>query len=386
MKKAIVVLYAHPEAYPPTLNAMTELAGMFEKITLLFRPNMETTWAFADNVELQPSGPVISVVEQGAMPLPSRMKLFLNFVKDFQRLCKREKPEMVLLYDPLALLVYSWAKKIGLPKFKVWYHNHDVLEEDQKRFSLNWWALRAKKELFPKLDIFSLPAQERKKYFPMDTFSGDYFFLPNLPAVSFYRQFTSVKKDPNTLRVIFQGAIGKGHGIEEILDLMPVKINGRPLHLILKGWVRDEYKNKLLGVIEKKNLKSQVEFVGFTAYEELPALTASCHIGIGIHTKADIMNKTLGTASNKIYEYAAVGLPVLYYDNEHFTKHLRAFNWAIPTDVSRDSLVNVLGHCEANFTELSNNARNDFLKKLNFENHFKQIGNYFSEKRKLQLA
>ena len=254
-----------------------------------------------------------------------------------------------------------------------------MLEPVQKQFSLGWWARRAEQKIFPQLDIFSLPSQERKAYFPMDLFKGDYFFLPNQPAVSFYRQFFDIKKSDSTWRVIFQGSIGEGHGIEELLELMPAKIKGRPLHLVLKGWIREGYKAKLMAIIQQKGLEHNVSFVGFTPYIELPKLTASCHIGIAIFTKSDIMNKTLGTASNKIYEYAAVGLPILYFDNHHFKSYLGQYDWAVPTDLSKPSLLSALERIAENFDELSASAQNAFLKKLNFEEHFKQVRKYFGK-------
>ncbi len=377
--RLLAVIYSHAEGYPPTLNALTQLSGMFDEVSVLYRPVLPVEWEYADNVRLCPSGEEMNVRVQEQLPIHKKMLLFANFVRDFRQLLKEEQPDVVLLYDALAVLAFSFVRSVIPSGTLVWYHNHDVLEAAQKKYSLNWFAYRTEKKMFPHFDMFSLPSQERRQYFPMESLKGQYFFLPNQPAVSLYSRFQGVEKTDRQFRVIFQGHVAEGHGIEEILSLMPCEIQGRPLHLVLKGWIRDEFKGQLIKIIEEKGLEDKVEFAGYTAYQALPKLTASCHVGIAIHTKADIMNKTLGTASNKIYEYAAVGLPVLYFDNPHFREHLGKYEWAIPTDVSPASLKACFENIAANFDQLSAAAMQDFRKDLNFEHHFRQVGDFFEK-------
>ncbi|MCB0518003.1 MAG: glycosyltransferase [Lewinellaceae bacterium] len=377
--RLLAVIYSHPEGYPPTLNALTQLSGMFDEVSVLYRPVLPVEWEYGDNVRLHPSGDEMHVREQEALPIHKKMLLFANFVRDFRQLIKTEQPDVVLLYDPLATLAFSFVRSVIPESTIVWYHNHDVLEAAQRKYSLNWFAYRTEKKMFPYFDMFSLPAQERRQYFPMENLKGQYFFLPNQPAISLYSRFQDIEKTDRQFRVIFQGHVAEGHGIEEILSLMPCEVQGRPLHLVLKGWIRDDFKEKLLETIKEKGLENQVEFAGYTAYQELPKLTASCHVGIAIHTKTDIMNKTLGTASNKIYEYAAVGLPVLYFDNPHFKEHLGRFEWAMATDVSPASLKACFEKIAGDFERLSAAAKRDFRKDLNFEHHFRQVGDFFEK-------
>jgi glycosyltransferase involved in cell wall biosynthesis len=210
----------------------------------------------------------------------------------------------------------------------------------------------------------------------MENFRGQYLLLPNFPAVALYSRFFDTKKVNDAWRLIYQGQIAEGHGVEEIVRMMPYEVNGKPVHLVLKGWLNPDFEKKLKPLIAEKGLQNSVEFVGYTAYQELPKLTASCHVGIAIHTKNDIMNKTLGTASNKIYEYAASGLPVLYFDNEHFREHLGQYGWAFPTDVTEGSLKDCLQNIADDFEALSLATRQDFLAALNFEVHFQKVAKH----------
>ncbi|RMF23609.1 MAG: glycosyltransferase, partial [Bacteroidetes bacterium] len=378
---ALVAIYGHPENYPPTLNALTQLAELYERVFVLFRPTNPVEWPYPDNVQLEPSGPALSVLEQEQLPVHRKVQLFARFVRDLRRLARKTRPALVLVYDPMAAMAAYFARDT-FRRALLWYHNHDVLEPHMfRRFSLTWWATFFEPRLFPHLDLFTLPAEERKAYFPMEKLKGRYFFLPNLPARSFYQPFYQPHKPTRELRILFQGAIGPGHGIEQLLEMIPFQIQGLRAKLVLKGALRPPFKEWLERTIELRSLEGFVEIHGYTAYQEVPRLAAGCHIGLAIHAKHDIMNKTLGTASNKIYEYAALGLPVLYFDNPHFRKHLGKYPWAIPTTLEPENLREALQFIVQRYEDLSAQAHRDFLQGLHYEGAFEPLKNWLTELR-----
>ena len=370
---ALVAIYAHPEAYPPTLNALGAMADKLEEIAVLHRPIMESNWSYPPNVYLVPSGAAMHVREQEQLPLLQKVKLFGTFVRDLRRLIVRQRPGLVLIYDALALFAYSLVRKTPLPKHKTWYHNHDVLFVPQGRLSLNWFAGRAEKRAFSGLDFFSLPANERTKFFPMERLKGRYFFLPNLPSVNQFRNISPACPPDDEFRLIYQGHVYAGHGFEEIIRLMPFEINGKKVKLFLVGWITEEYRAEIARLAAKQGASASVEITGVVPYRQLAELTPTCHAGLAIFNFDNPMAATAGTASNKIYEYAACGLPVLYYDDAHFRQHLGSYSWAVPTDLSPDSLRNALKKIAGNWQPLSHHAREDFQQELNFEAVFQPI-------------
>lgn len=292
------------------------------------------------------------------------------------RACKKVKPNFILVYDSLSLLAYNLIKHL-LDKHIIWYHNHDVTElKDVRKYSISWFAAKNEIKAFEYLDIFSLPTNERLQYFPMNTYKGKYFFIPNYPAKKFYTPFYKHKLLSKPIRIIFQGSIGFYHGIEEIIPLLKETINGYSLELILKGPCKNEYKQMCMELADKHLVSNKLTFLDVTPYAEVPAASSTCHIGIGILAKQDLMNTTLGTASNKLYEYAAVGLPVIYYNSINFTRYLDKYNWAIPTEVTSKDIREKIGLILKNYEALSASAHNDFMQELNFENGFMQIKTY----------
>ena len=230
--------------------------------------------------------------------------------------------------------------------------------------------MKQEKKYFTQLDVFSLPANEREQYFPMNKLKGKYFFIPNFPKRSFMQQFGRAKQSADVIRLIYQGRLSEGHGFEDIIDILPQTVNGKQLQLVLKGFIDEAYLDRLRKQAVDNGVEKQLIFHGPSAYIEVPRLTATCHIGLAIHYKADIMTTTLGTSSNKTYEYAALGLPVILLDNPHFKEHLGQFSWASFTDGSGPSLIKCIEEIDNNYSQLSGSAHADFEQRLNFECNF----------------
>lgn len=365
-----MILYGHPENYPPTLNAISCLSIDYS-IIVFYRAHQKSEWLYPENVYLVPDGSVLSAHHQEQLPTWRKVLLFLRFSFKLWKNLINQKPDVVLLYDGLSVLSYWMVSKLINFSPVLWYHNHDVFEKDKiRKYSLSWWSLKAEHWIFPRLNLFSLPADERKIYFPMQKLKGTYVFLPNYPSISFYQQFYIPKTIGQEIKLLFQGQVGPGHGIEEVIDLMPLTVSGVAVKLVLKGIFRSGYDQWVRTKVAEKQITDCVEIHGFTPYAEVPRLGSQCHLGLAIFTKNDAMNRSLGTASNKIYEFAAMGLPILYYDNPHFKAHLGQFSWAIPTDLSPESIVLAIKKILQEYSQLSTNAHEDFLTKLNYEHFF----------------
>jgi len=244
------------------------------------------------------------------------------------------------------------------------------------KFSIGWFAAKYEHKAFKIIDIFTLPSEDRKKFFPIENFRGEYYFLPNFPPLSFYKQFYSIKLEPEKeIKLLYQGWIREGHGLEEIINILNCTILSKSISMTLVGDIKEDYKQDLIALAKSKNVPDRLFFLPHKAYAKLPEITKQYHIGIGTHKNGNIQYATGGTASNKIYEYAALGLPVILYDNEQYRKYLDRYSWACFTDLSANSILNAIEDVVKNYGKLSLQAHTDFLSELNFEKHFKKIIN-----------
>src|SRR5215210_2046819 len=97
----VIGIYFHPEAYPPTLNAIGELSDCFDHITIIHRPHLIGSWNYPSNVKAVASGKYISSMNQEKASLVNKVQFFLKFAKSLLLACRRKKPVIILVYDNL---------------------------------------------------------------------------------------------------------------------------------------------------------------------------------------------------------------------------------------------------------------------------------------------
>lgn len=378
----VIGIYYHPEAYPPTLNAVNELSGSFDAIRIVHRPHLKGDWKYPANVTAIPSGRPISAEDQQRASLPRKIFFFLQFVLSLLKQSWIKRPRVILLYDAYALFAYRLIRPLLPFRHILWYHNHDISEIGRERkFSIGWFACKNEKKIFDDIDIFTLPSSERLAYFPMDVFKGAYFIVPNYPSLKFYGSYYKANRSLDSIKLIFQGRIGEGHGLEEIIPLLASPVSGKQVSLVLKGHCDERYKQSLIDRAKAADVEDKLTFIGFTPYEEVPKLASGCHVGIGIFAKKEVMHVTLGTASNKLYEYAALGLPILYSKEEHFSRYLDRYNWAFAVEPNIGSIREKLVEIISNYEFYSVSAHESFRSALNFESCFEPVQKAISDKR-----
>lgn len=374
--KILISVYSHPEFYPPTLNAVRMLSKLFDGITIVSRNVLDSDWNYPAQVKLVTSGEKISIRESEVQPFFKKILAFFLFLATLRNAIKNEKPEWVLVYNEIPLFALKIIRFTGIKSFKVWYHNHDPMElQELKRTSVSYWSKRTEAGSFGWINLFTLPANERTKYFNLENFRGHYFYLPNLPSLEFYADVYSEKlPDGNSVKILYQGFINETKGIEEIITLIKANMPELSVYLTLLGTIRPDYKQSLSEKIRSEGVEHNVIFHPFISYKNLPFQTNTHHIGLAVyHSRTDAVGSTVGTASNKIYEYAACGLPVIVYDNIHFREHLGKYPWIFFTDLTTESLNTVIRDIISNYGSLSISARESFVTELNYEKYFNLV-------------
>lgn len=377
LNRAIVSIYIDPDFYPPTINAILNLAERFEEVVVVCRNNTTTDFPYPRNVYLKKIGKACTVREMERQSVWLKAFYFSKFVFYFLRYMRSSKTSLVLLYDSIALYGFYLVKNvIKTNRKKIWYHNHDMPAESLiQQFSVGGLAAKYEKRAMQYIDFFSLPSEDRTHCYQQIAGNFPVFIIPNYPSLKLYHCYHYLRKEEGILKIIFQGFIGPGLGLESFIELLSERIKGNSLHLILKGSVKEEYKEKLNALAEKLEVASQVKWVPIGPYNELIKLTSSCDVGIGINMNTDTISKTLGTASNKIYEYAACGLPVLLFDSENYRRYLNKYDWTFFTDGSVYSLKENIELLTEDLPKVSNSARLCFEQSLNFETIFLPVLN-----------
>jgi len=372
-----ILIYAHPELYPPTLSSIEELSKITNKIDVLTRNTLVSQWVYPENVELH----YINRKKYIGFNMENinfilKIYHFLKFVLMSKRLLRSNESQILLVYDVIPLYASSLFKRIlRKNKTKLWYHNHDVTDlRKASKYSLMSIASRNEEAAIKAIDLFSLPSKERIIHFPTLDKSIRPEIIPNFPLKSFYSKFKKESRSDNSkIKLVYQGSIGKGHGLEDIIKILKNKINDKALELHLVGKIRAPYLKQLKELAIENEAQNQFWYHGMQPFAELPEFLSQFDIGLAIHKPYNVTYSTGGSASNKIYEYAAIGLPVLLYDTKHYRSYLDKTEWAFFTNLSFKSLDSNLKTMDSNWNKISNAAHFDFTSTNNFENGFKPI-------------
>lgn len=375
LNRVVVAIYIDPDFYPPTINGILNMAPDTKELIVVTRNNSKDDFPFPGNVKLLKKGPLMTVRASEQMSTWKKIRSFFSFVYTLLSVSRNGRADIIVLYDPFPLLAWYLVRPLISAKTLVWYHNHDMPSiQHMRKYSIGWFAGTRERKAMDQIDVFTLPSADRLQFYPLLKQSILYATIPNYPSLKHYTGY-SPKDLSGDIRVIYQGFIGPGHGIEELVQLLPESISGKRLHLVLKGSVTETYKRKVVELAEKLSVTDRVTWVGISAYAAIRDLTDSCHIGIGIHMNTDQVSKTLGTASNKIYEYAACGLPVILYDTNQFKRYLDKYNWTFFTDGTVAGIRSCLDDIIPKLPELAPQARLDFEHGLNFETAFTDVWN-----------
>jgi hypothetical protein len=372
MNRIVVAIYTHPELYPPVLNTIDELAESFQKVIVISRNLVPAKWKYPERTQILTSGKYISVRDSEQKSMGWKFGSYLLFTKELHKILRKERPEWIMCNDPISLMSFRMIRGlIGIPA-KLWYHSHDVAEPDKMRtYSVGYFAVKSERTYFNRIDLFTLPAESRLRYFPMDRLKGNWIIVPNFPSKK--RNTGNHPVDWHSgidLKLIYQGRISNEHGLEEILEFMR---STPDIKLTIIGPGNADYIRSLKDKISTLLLADRVEIVKPVSYSELMEITQKHHIGLAVNKPLNILYSTAAQASNKIYEYAALGLPILYFKNEHYMEYLGKFNWAFPTDLSAQNLSSIIQEIRVKYQMLSNNAIADFLNELNFNTAFKPV-------------
>lgn len=371
--KVVVSIYIDPDFYPPTINAIVNLSQAFEEVVVISRNNATRDFPYPTNVRLIKIGASCTVRQMEKQSLAKKIFYFMKFLFSFLKYSRQSGTRLILIYDHFALFAFYLCRIFAMDK-KVWYHNHDMANKELiSRFSIGGLAARNEANAMSSIHFFSLPSKERLIYFAGLPKDIPVFIIPNYPSLKVYHNFKKKTFSDGKIKIIYQGFIGSGHSLEELIRLLSEKINGLELQLILKGSVTDSYRLSLETLARENGVEQQITWTPIGPYSELPVITSQADIGIGINKNTDIVSLAQGTASNKIYEYAASGLPVILYKSSQFEKYLASYNWAFFSDGSVESLRETMVQIINNLQNLSVSARSDFENRLNFEHVFQPV-------------
>jgi hypothetical protein len=244
-----------------------------------------------------------------------------------------------------------------------------------KKYSINWLGAKSVQTNFNIINFFSLPAVERKKMYPLNTFKGKFFFIPNYPSKNFTKSSDlKVKsKDEKYIKIVYPGTPSHKNGIIELISAIKERINNKEINLTLIGEISPQFINEIKEHIKTIGIENNVFFKERMPYSEMNDYLTQFHIGWALYKPVDLSVATAGSSSNKIYEFLANGLPIIVFDNKHHHEYFDDCKAVFYSDLSIESIKQQIKNIDNNYNELSKIANEEFYKKYQFETKFDPV-------------
>ena len=320
MKKIAIIILSEPLTYPPTINAANILAENKWQVNI-YGIKYNTT----DNINCH-KNVNINYVGSNVKGIRNVLQYFYFYLWIIGKLIV-DRPKIIISYDPLSVgpaIVSSWLFKI-----KWFYHVHDFIENPKGWYKILKYIER---KFVNKAYNISFPQIERARIYKEEynikneidiVLNGPRknwikSSLPNLKVLEIKNKFDNI--------ILYQGGISKHFNLEPLLMAIDICKSNFAICIIgreLETGVIDFYKS----ILKTDKQKNRLFFLEPTSYDKLPSITSLADIGLAKLTsnkKAPINDFYLIGASNKISEYCAFGLPILFPKtsiNEFFLKN-----------------------------------------------------------------
>ena len=369
MSALLVVFYADPDGYPPTVNAVRLLAEHF-RVRILARAEAQArgiTWP--EGIRIDRLGPGLSTRERDAAPAADKLREYLAFILAVRRALAEDRPSVVYAYEPHAL----GALALSGCRAPIVYHRHESEAPFVWKNLQSWIGLLALRRA-PRAELVVFP--ERLRAAEYQRLSGDDrppLVVPNFPLRAAFPPPDLAALIPERLRgpvAHYRGAVGSENGIVQMVGAL--RHLSPAISLRVSGRAEPAFVRELEGLAASLGCAGRLRYDGFVPFEQLNVETARSAVGLVLYQAVSNNLTNNVSATNKLYEYAACGLPVVVPDRPAFREFLAGEAWVEYAD-ARDpaSIARAIEAClsggPARYEQRARAARRAFEERLNFE-------------------
>lgn len=365
------VIYSNPDHYPPIINSARLLLQNGFRMHIFARvydgviPNAPVT---------HPDG---ITVERIAPRTSSGLKEYFQFIVRILRTADRSA-SVIIGHDMHGFLVaklLAWRLRRPLV-----YHCHDFVER-KARLSLGGRIVRAFESAFARTaDMIIVPDAER------GAIMAEGLRLKNPPLIVANAPFDRDCQDAGVMAqalsaqgkkfekvVLRQGRVGEGHAIETTLQSIPLW-DSKEWGFAVIGPGEASYFEGLREMAKSLGVESQFALLPPVSYDELVHYTVGADVGHTPYYSSDVNASFNTTASNKITESMAAGLPLLVSDRPALRALVEKYKCGIPVNETSpesiaDGVNRLLG--EPNLaTQMGESGRRAFKDVFCYEKQF----------------
>jgi len=235
---------------------------------------------------------------------------YFKYFQCVKKFINHKKPDLIIASDLYSMIPIAKTKK---------YHNAKIIYDSRELYTKlaglknkpiiqKIWNYYEKKYI-TQIDCTLVTAEIDKDYLLKLYKNLNIKIIQNLPSNNFInpqsidlKTMLCINKKDNIL--IYQGKFHEGRGIRFVIECIQ-KIKNTVLVLIGDGPMKTQY----IKTAKKHKLEEKVFFVDAVPYKNLSQFSADAYIGISV---IQPISKSYENAlPNKLFEYAAAGIPTI---------------------------------------------------------------------------
>ncbi|HEX7778267.1 MAG TPA: glycosyltransferase [Vicinamibacterales bacterium] len=308
--RVLYVQYTNPAAYPPLQHSASILAAAGCEVRLVGTAiaGERLTFEQSDRVRV-----ALMPFEPGGWRQKVHYAQFASWVAAEAR---QWRPDWVYVSDPLACPAALALRRLTGARFI--YHEHDSPSPDvgaQSTFMRV--VLRARRALAARAELCVLPNDERAELFREQTGRKDgVVTVWNCPMRDEVGTSREVSPAP-AMKVVYHGTIVPARlpaTVLQALVALPAAVS-----LVVAGYEtagHPGYVDALRQEARRLGIDGRITFAGTLSREGLMQQCRTCDVGLALlpRTSADVNERAMVGASNKVFEYLAAGLAVIVGD------------------------------------------------------------------------
>jgi glycosyltransferase involved in cell wall biosynthesis len=377
-----MVIYANPDYYPPVIGAISILSKDADLIVIC-RNQDKPEQTYPEGVKLLRLGRLKTAREKEAQNFLAKAGEYVNFILSTSFFVRFYSCRMIYAFDMHGFAAGMIASRCGRKK-PVVYHNLDLVEPYLlkamsclvKRLELSW-ARFADKIIFPdrhRAEIFKDSA--RLKNMPDIVMNAPLTVtLPRDNKLSPLLEASGISRNARVL--LIQGCISDINYVRQLIKALAFLPQDSVL--VLLGWSNEDFISDIYRLAASLNLRKRVVYIPPVPYNELFSYTIGSYLGIAFYKAVDSNRLYNAGASNKLFEYLSLGVPVVTNDTPAFREVVGDGVAYFADPDSAEAIAGTINSAlldREGYLKRKGEARAMHLNKLNFEKQFTGVRVY----------
>ncbi len=377
--RILVVMYSNPDYHPPTVNGVRMMSEYFD-VHIVCRNDIGPRVEWPRGVMLERVGRAKTEVEKQAAPAARKLAEFSAFARGVRRAAARLAPAVIYAYDAMGFAVAAWTARIR-PRTRLIFHSHELAPIERRTLrSLQPWVTRYALDHTHAVDLVVFPSAPRARVW-MSAAHDDRpaCIVPNASSLRFYHppaDFTAlIARRFESRRIAYVGALGPANGHREAIRALTMLVPTIKLEMI--GSSDQAFRAELDALARRLGVDARVAIDGWLpASQREDRLEGAC-LGLVLYQPVNANWEHAGPSPNKLFEYGAMGLPVVAPDLPSYREFFANDEWVVyanPEDPR--SIAHAIDYILADrerYIAMSLAARHAHETKYNYEHVFAPV-------------